>query len=145
MPRKLRLPVSILACLLAPALSGVVVGGAWMAVSAAFGLYRPGALAGAANDIFQLVRYAVVFGTVPMLVVGLPAQAWLARRGLTGLLWHAVPAAVAGALILGVLFALWGILVGGIFGGVAGAIAWLIRRPDRDRHHDAMAGSAPTA
>lgn len=145
MPRKWRLPVSILACLLAPALSGVLVGGAWAGLSALFAIYRPDSPGGVALNVFHIAWFSVVFGTVPMLVVGLPAQAWLARRGLTGLLWHAVPAAVAGALILGVLFALWGILVGGVFGGVAGAIGWLIRRPDRDRHHDAMAGPAPTA
>jgi hypothetical protein len=144
MPPRLRLAVSLLACILGPALAGIVVGFSMNAYGAATGTSEVAyesawdVLVGAGLH----AAFPVVFGTIPMLLIGLPIQAWMTRRGLTQVYWYVPTAALAGALIALAVLATGGPFVMAIsaaYGGFAGLFAWLIRRPDRDRRIDAQA------
>jgi hypothetical protein len=141
MPPRLRLVVSMLACVLGPALAGLVVGvgSSLLALLTGNAAMNGGSVLALFPALLAWAAFPVVFGTVPMLLIGLPIQAWMQRRGVTGLLWHVAPAALAGGLMfLTILVAAgaFGFAYGALYGGLAGAFAWAIRRPDRDALYD---------
>jgi len=142
MPPRLRLPISILACFLGPAFAGVVVGAGQQLAQA----LSDKDAAHLGSPIEVLVMFAlnaalpIVFGTLPMLAIGLPVQAIMAMRGATAWFWYAPTAAIAGASVAIAILPMGGFYImglGALYGGLAGFFAWAIRRPDKDRLYDA--------
>ena len=141
--RSTRLVRSILACFLGPALGGLALSVIMTAYDAASGAdyVRFGSAQDILFGIGSAAALPVVFGTLPMLLIGLPLQAWMSRRGLTQVYWYAPTAYLAGGLIAFAILPLGGpliIAIGAAYGGFAGLFAWLIRRPDLDRRTDAQ-------
>ncbi|MFT3997995.1 MAG: hypothetical protein QM667_11370 [Asticcacaulis sp.] len=117
-------------CILAMTLAGAAdsIGDPEQMLSALVFLVSPSAL----------IPFLFIFvcTVVPMLIIGLPAQYMLQKEGYTGYLYHALPAAAAGALSSLLLFNQWAsAMTAGLcaaIGFMAGSVAWLIRRPDKD-------------
>ncbi len=141
--RSTRLVRSMLACLLGPALAGIVVGFSMNAYGVATGTSDV-AFDGPLEVLWAAGLHAVlpvVFGTLPMLLIGLPLQAWMTHRGLTQVYWYVPTAYLAGGLIAFAILPMGGPIIfaiGAAYGGFAGLFAWLIRRPDLDRRTDAQ-------
>jgi hypothetical protein len=89
-----------------------------------------------------LVSAVVGTGTFAALVlIGLPVQYFLQRTGKVGILWHVVPATLAGVVFSLLLVfmdradggaSLWVVGTGSLMGLASGTVAWLVRRPDKD-------------
>ncbi|MFT4091037.1 MAG: hypothetical protein QM645_09920 [Asticcacaulis sp.] len=65
---------------------------------------------------------------------GLPVQYVMQQNRITHILWHVLPAAVAGGVLLSWVFGFEprSFLNGVLSGAISAAIAWLVRRPDKD-------------
>jgi hypothetical protein len=78
---------------------------------------------------------ALVFGFLPMVLIGLPIQAQMARHKLIHWWWYPVCAFWCGGVVAAAIMpsaALTMFSVGAFVGALAGFFAWLIRRPDLD-------------
>jgi hypothetical protein len=87
-----------------------------------------------------------IWGSLPMLLVGLPVHAWPVRRTRRQIWAYAAAACLAGLQVGGFMgmqllasagpdpagiFG-WCVITGACAGVIAGLVFWLIRRPDRD-------------
>jgi hypothetical protein len=146
MSPRLRLPMSMLACLIGPALSGVatlalMIGSAMLRRPVPSGAITLSELQQAAGFVGLIVIYAAP----AMIAIGLPVQAWMSRRGWTAWWQITPPAALGGGIAMVALMpvsALAGFAFGAWIGGLSGLCAWALRRPDRDRHFDTAAALA---
>lgn len=69
-----------------------------------------------------------------LVAIGMPVQAQMQKRGLTGMLSHVVLSTIVGGLLISLL---WGfgwnsVSLGSAMGFAGGISAWLVRRPDKD-------------
>ena len=140
MPPRFRLLASLFACLAGAALSGVVTLAVLIGLAV---VMRPDV--GGLPSMDQLLQVAPFMGTIialaapALIVIGLPVQAWMSRRGWTAWWQITPPAALGGGIAMVALMplsSLAGFAFGAWIGGLAGLFAWTIRRPDRDRRHD---------
>jgi hypothetical protein len=104
---------------------------------------KPGDILPGLANLFRLLFSPFgLFAFLPMLVIGLPAQALLQRAGKTSYLWNVVPAVVAGAITFPLILLSFGTAgddftaenmgMGALAAFLVGSITWLIRRPDKD-------------
>lgn len=135
--------MSLLACALAPLLVAATVAlGVILWNLATRGVPQtPPTL----DMIFGVWSFAVVIGlyaTPAMIVIGLPVQAWMSKRGWNAW-WHmTLPAAVMGGVLWTALMPVaiaQTLAFGAGLGALCGFYAWVIRRPDRDHLFDAKA------
>lgn len=69
---------------------------------------------------------------VALCLIGLPVQYVMQQCRITHILWHVLPAAVAGGVLVAWLVNPHAFLSGSVYGAVSATIAWLVRRPDKD-------------